>query len=534
MYLRKALLVRVSSKTFGPSLHSGYRKFSSFSSYALGFESSPLLSIEADSSILEKSIRGGCRNIYTRSVVLKGEAGLDISKTVAPYELLADLHGMDEIDLQHFHIGHCLSIPNQDNWTMEIKHIDKLLRNKPLDFVNVNVSDVAHLCDDARRQELSLHLSSLRSLLHTFTNMKVTKVGIHFDTQSLFEASYNEMDLLIQNLSSIDIHSIAVATNAFTYNNASQIYSWIQDQEQQKAGNSHENLIVIACEANRAHHRRPALIGLPLNYTPIVLNRQQQQNSSGDEKEQAIEDTISSKTMKQHAEDLKLDLDRCIHMEKQYIAKLVHDVTEHYKEEKGEATVPVTDLCMGHVLLKTESSIQSIEEWQYLRQEQITPQLEKAMENVKRASLNCQEWVSLYRGIVRHLHSTFTKLLQSRKLFLSCDVLHSVLREICQKEVQGDNQIETDERNDLSRMTNRKYTHVEEVIHDLHVITPMLTHMTYVLSKKQAQGVYMSGSELRDIAQESDDWHRLFASLSEKDVHELMQKCVVPVLQEYK
>ena len=57
--------------------------------------------------------------------------------------------------------------------------------------------------------------------LQTFTNMKDTKIGIHLDTQSLFEASYDEMDLLIQSLSSVDVHSIAIAPNAFTYNNAS-------------------------------------------------------------------------------------------------------------------------------------------------------------------------------------------------------------------------------------------------------------------------------------------------------------------------
>ena len=76
----------------------------------------PLLDIDQDATILEKSIRHGCKTVMVHSRPLD-EGHRQI------YELLADLASTEEINIKDFQISHCISTLSNTESTLKSQNV---------------------------------------------------------------------------------------------------------------------------------------------------------------------------------------------------------------------------------------------------------------------------------------------------------------------------------------------------------------------------------------------------------------------------
>ena len=123
----------------------------------IGYETSPLLDVDTDNALLEKSIRQGCCTVMVHSRA----ADTGHNQT---YELLSDLWATEEVNLDHFSITHCLRAtsatggksslnaagsPNSEaetiaQWRDELSNISVTLRHKQPDFVCLTAGKTRH------------------------------------------------------------------------------------------------------------------------------------------------------------------------------------------------------------------------------------------------------------------------------------------------------------------------------------------------------------------------------------------------------
>ena len=123
--------------------------------------------------------------------------------------------------------------------------------------------------------------------------------------------------------------------------------------------------------------KRPGLLSLPVSFL-----------TSGNESNYANLSTRDA--VVQAMEDLKVSMDRCFHMERQFLDKL-YDPTE---DEVGAEGL-LQQLCVAHILLHIQNNLHSLEEWEYLRKTDIYPRFDAALDKIKTQSKATAEGFNL-------------------------------------------------------------------------------------------------------------------------------------------
>jgi hypothetical protein len=119
--------------------------------------------------------------------------------------------------------------------------------------------------------------------------------------------------------------------------------------------------------------------------------------------------------------NFKMAMDRCMHMEKKFLQNIAPGVEE----------VSPTDVCLAHVLTKTQESFRGPEEWEYILKNSVEPKLETALNVLRSKDKESSEFATLYSALSRHLFSVFLHLHQVRRLQM-CSEVSEELRNIVQ------------------------------------------------------------------------------------------------------
>ena len=402
----------------------------------IGFETSPLMNIDTESSLLEKSIRLGCKTVFIRSGI-----GTN-SDYIQNYELLSDLASTDEINIDDFLLGHSFSMNSDAKngesssmndsvnkhdlgmfWVKEMNRIGKTLRKKSIDFITISLPDISYIIHEESKKEFIVQLKILCGFLND--NESNTRIGIDFSTDLLVNASNEDISNILSAIEYISdelnnsitrkdggnsIDCFSIASNCFTQSQAKQIRKWV-DERYSRQNEIHEfdSPLVIATSVLNTHYKRPALL-----VPPIKLKAINDTSSSIKEREDGNNINL---IMKEAVEDFQRSMDRCMHLEKQYMEKLQADIG---------TDIVLTDLCWGHVLMQAQGRINSSEEWEYLLSSQIEPKLEKSLEALRSKNKSCSEWSTLYSGMSRYLFATLSHFHQVRKLEQCDDLVHAL------------------------------------------------------------------------------------------------------------
>jgi hypothetical protein len=336
------------------------------------------------------------------------------------YELLSDLAAIDEVDLSRFLVGHCcvpLTTPNGREDCVEVMNRDlnqieqsfgamssQKKMKKGLDYVTFAVTGPSDAEGCSKFEELVAIVDQ---------RQPSASIGFHFSTpllQSLGEG--DELNKTLEYLSpTLDYVAeltqkrpfVSISANYITVKNAMHVASWAKERH---------DCELLASEVLRLHEKRPSLLSLP-----VSMSMSSQQLSR-----------TPTEAMVEAMENLKVSIDRCIHMEMQFIDRLFPTFSDKSEDGSGEGEpkLEIHDLCVGHALMHTQDSIHSSEEWNYLLRRQIEPRWEHAMELVSKESKETSEWASLYTSLARHLFSSFTDVQNTRKYLLIEDVMHSI------------------------------------------------------------------------------------------------------------
>jgi hypothetical protein len=376
-------------------LHSQSRRTYFFESFSYAAE------LSADSTLLEKSIRSGCSAVYTS----KNKACQDNiygSNVTEIYELLSDLTSTEEIAIEEFMLGHCLDL-HPANIEQEMQVITDTLSKtrKSLDFATLLLRSPEE--DSENKSGLdATRLQSAVTALDEFPQFE-GRIGFHFSTALLANASTEELDELLDSIHSVlqgvsRPLLIAVAANYLSQENALRVAAWAKCQ----------NAKIIACEVLRMDERRPGLLCLPtLSAASGAIS---------------INATISTKNaVIQAMEDLKVSMDRCLHMERQFLEKL-----HNPGDGQGAGDGLVRQLCVAHVLLHIQNNLHSLEEWDYLLKTNIHPGFEAALEEVRKQSKATADWAAIYTSLARHLFECMSVLHRTRKYMVCDDILQTM------------------------------------------------------------------------------------------------------------
>ena len=366
------------------------------------FESFSYSSALQESSLLEKSIRNGCSAIYTMS-----NASVKDSNVVGLYELLSDLTSTDEIRLENFRLGHCVDL-DEHTIEKELMNISNALSvNKQhnsakfLDFVTLSLSSPT-----SRDKTLGEYGTTLLNAVMAVQKFPCFSgsVGFHFSSTLLRSSSSDEINALLEKCDEV-LHEVeqkeppmhAIATNYLTRKNAIRVADWSRRSSPQTR--------ILACEVLRMDEKRPGLLGLPATSA-----------ASGS---LSITPSVSSKKAVLRAmEDLKVSMDRCLHMERRFMDKLLPDFDN---EEEF-----IRELCVAHVLVHVQNNLHSIEEWDYLKKNDFEPKLEASLDTIRKKNRACAEWASLYTGLAKHLFSSMSVLHRAKKYMICDDILSSL------------------------------------------------------------------------------------------------------------
>ena len=369
---------------------------------AYSFETFSFAPDSADECVLlEKSIRSGCSSVYTsKSKAFKGTVhDFQQSNVVEVYELLSDLTSTEEVRLEDFQLGHCLDLhPDTIERELQIIHSVLPATRKSLDFATLMLQSPGETPSEV------FDVTSLKSAvtaIDMFPHFNGS-LGFHFSTALLANISTQELDEALSTVSSAleGVERpllVAIATNYLSQESALRVAKWAKNK----------NAKIMACEVLRMDERRPGLLGLPA--------------SSATSGSISINATLSTKNaVLQAMENLKVSMDRCLHMERQYMEKL------HEAGEGEEGSELVRQLCVAHVLVHIQNNLHSLEEWDYLLRNDIDPRFEAALEKVKKQSKAAAEWASLYTGLARHLFSSMSVLHRTKKYMICDDILKSM------------------------------------------------------------------------------------------------------------
>lgn len=334
--------------------------------------SSPL-----DCTLLEKSIRNGCRTIVCRGT------GQDAAST-SVFELLVDLALTEDIDLETSLVGYCLQGDGEDNAgsgggsggsgrTKALAELASSLGGKRiLDFANIPVRLTPSGAIEASC------LQERETLQHDMQQHGVS-IGLDLQTSALSGLSAEQAEALLGSLGSLpSALPVTVATNALTAPLAQRIHAALR----RACHGDQERRLVLSTEIFKVSASpRPALL---IPYPTTIAGKT---------------------TMDQAVDDLKHATDRCVQLEKHFLDKMRAEMPE----------VPVTDVCWGHVLLQTQHSIQSPEEWHYLLAHQIMPKLDKSSGLLRSKSKAAAEWAALHAGMARYMFSCFSTVQECRR-----------------------------------------------------------------------------------------------------------------------
>lgn len=87
--------------------------------------------------------------------------------------------------------------------------------------------------------------------------------------------------------------------------------------------------------------------------------------------------------------------------------------------------VSLTNVCLGHVLVKIHESMIYVEEFEFFLASQMDPLFEQSVETLTKSDPDLRNWVALYRPIVHYLQASYRNLLQQRQLRLGQQLLAS-------------------------------------------------------------------------------------------------------------
>ncbi len=364
----------------------------------------PLFDIETDSALLEKSIRQGCSTVMVHSRP-HDEGHRQI------YELLGDLAGLEEIDLENFSIGHCINTTSDVNSSMkELIDMCKLLPTKKLDFVCMTLPhDV--VSDAELRDQFLKDVESVRKEMMLDTSC----MGLHIPSSLLADISQDRLESLqsfVEN-SEDSFGRYALATNYFTHSAVSSLRDSITNMSQKS--------IVMACDVLRLHKQRPGLLNLPAKFS-IHHNTMKMASMSGNgpEKTQNTSDSSLQQELTNSIDNFKMAMDRCVHVERKYMQNIAPTATE----------IAITDVCWAHVLSQTQESFRGPEEWEYALKHSIEPKLEDALNALRKQSKEASEFTTLYSALSKHLFSVFLHLHQVRRLQMCTEVVEKLRQEI--------------------------------------------------------------------------------------------------------
>jgi hypothetical protein len=363
---------------------------------AIGFESSPLGDSQTDCVLLEKSVRQGCRHILVRGT------GID-SSTTSMFELITDLAITEDLNVERTDIGYCFTTATTTPFEDKVKAMKELSEcmgkgKRVLDYVHLPVPIGGHsLLDKSLLEEL---VALQRELSPWEIN-----VGLDFHSSALQSLATGEAtDDLLKSLDLLrlqdggGVSSISVATNVLTVHQSRKIINWATRAAGKGIGR------VVSTEVLRVHAKRPALI-VPFS-SPTLASSTALASSSD-----------ASERVKKAMEDLKHAVDRCLHLEKQFLEKLKPDLPD----------VVVTELCWAHLLMQTQHEILSPEEWHFLLTTQILPKLDACTDKLKAAGKAAGEWATLHAGLSRNMFNSFSAM-QVRRRELCLTELISALR----------------------------------------------------------------------------------------------------------
>jgi hypothetical protein len=303
-------------------------------------------------------------------------------------ELLVDLRLTEEIDLDSCLVGYCFSPssndknrPVGDREANARKLMDSMGKEKRsmLDYINIPVK-----LDESGAIAPSV-LQERKLLQDALGGVKVVKVGLDLTTAVLSSVREEEFEQLQDSLERVKVPCLTVATNVLTAEKSRRIIKRLRSRVE----------IIVATEVLRTDFQRPSLL---VPFATDVLSPSHAKAQEG---------------IKAATADLKHAVDRCLTLEKHFIEKLKPELPD----------VVVTDLCWAHVLMQTQNTIQSPEEWHYFLERQVMPKLDACIEYLKRSNKPAADWATLYAGMARYMFSTFS-LFQARRRELC---LHEVL-----------------------------------------------------------------------------------------------------------
>lgn len=87
--------------------------------------------------------------------------------------------------------------------------------------------------------------------------------------------------------------------------------------------------------------------------------------------------------------------------------------------------VSLTNVCLGHVLVKIHESMIYVEEFEFFLASQMDPLFEQSVETLTKSDPDLRNWVALYRPIVHYLQASYRNLLQQRQLRLGQQLVAS-------------------------------------------------------------------------------------------------------------
>ena len=197
---------------------------------SIGYECASFLDRDYDLTLLEKSIRNGCKIIVEKSKAVD---------SIRTYDLLADLSASDDADLQALYLVHVLSssITSQDtihalqeNLQKELSTVQRALRSKPLNAVTIPVSSAllsihkTGINVDTKNNQnwITYNLEMITSLTSSSTLF-----GLDLSTEWLSAATEEDITHLLSLLDADhrgkkQIRMLTIATNSFTHHHVSR------------------------------------------------------------------------------------------------------------------------------------------------------------------------------------------------------------------------------------------------------------------------------------------------------------------------
>ena len=337
-----------------------------------------------EAALLERAVRSNVRTIITNDVGVSSHV----------YELLADLTATEDVDFSTYLFGHRIfkrssvkkdgdNVITADDCIKEVGSINKMLEKCSLDKNRLKQLDFITLPPNLYHESDIPHFKLLGTQLI---------VGMDFTTDYILESSEEAIIDEVKRLSD-GVKVITIATNFMTIMKASKVIAFAKQC----------NAIVVSTETLRIHSKRPGLLsvisGCPSHHN---IRKITQYNTP---------EGVSA-ALRTSVDNLRRSMDSCMHVEKIYLDRL-----------QGLApNVKKTSLCLAHVLVQAQKNIQFPEEFNFIINSQLEPNLLAAIEEMKKANKETSSWTTLYTPMSRHLMSAFHDYLQLRKYSLCFDV----------------------------------------------------------------------------------------------------------------